>query len=278
MNGSMVKTKKIRPLLESDDKIIGHVYWTKDHSKFKPMLGNRALSRSQLKKLKKAFEIEQVMTPIIVNEKYEIIDGQHRQWVAKEMGLGIPYIVIDGLRMPHVQMLNSYMTNWTLLNFLYCYVEEGRDAYIEFEKMMSNFGFPVNVCLQLFTGNSSRRDESDVFKDGNFTFTQIDKERAYRWGAMLRLLMVQVDNSDIRRSMKSVISVGALVALFSLKEYDHSIMCDRMAKYSSLYASGFSGSIAHFKKTYLKIYNHRSRVENRIGYSRVMTDEEIKAA
>ena len=37
-----------------------------------------------------------LMCPIIVNENYEIIDGQHRYSASKELGLPIRYIVGEG--------------------------------------------------------------------------------------------------------------------------------------------------------------------------------------
>ena len=77
MNGNLNDKKKS---FKGEKKAspIGQIYVTKDYTKFKTLDGNRALSRSQIKKLTRSFESEQIPLPIIINEKYEVIDGQHR--------------------------------------------------------------------------------------------------------------------------------------------------------------------------------------------------------
>lgn len=71
------------------------VYSSRDYDSFKIINFNRELSKSNLQRLRtlteKEFKLH--MFPIIVSTNLEIIDGQHRFHVAKEMGAPIYYIV-----------------------------------------------------------------------------------------------------------------------------------------------------------------------------------------
>lgn len=64
-------------------KQIMAVFTTKDYSKFKHLEGNRNIVKPHLKRLKASMEKNYLFSPILINEKHEIIDGQHRFEVCK---------------------------------------------------------------------------------------------------------------------------------------------------------------------------------------------------
>ena len=66
---------------------------TTDYSIFKKINGNRGISHSHVTKLTAAIARRNLLQlfPIIVNEKMEIVDGQHRLWAAKRLKLPIYY-------------------------------------------------------------------------------------------------------------------------------------------------------------------------------------------
>ena len=81
-----------------DDKIIGNVYETFDYGRFRILLGNRNIP--SIEKISKSIDdVGCLVIPIIVNEKYEIIDGQTRYTAWKERNLPIYYIVREGYGM-----------------------------------------------------------------------------------------------------------------------------------------------------------------------------------
>lgn len=53
------------------------IYKTDDHTLFKKLEGNRDV-RSVEKIIKSIDNVGYVLSPILVNEKYEVIDGQNR--------------------------------------------------------------------------------------------------------------------------------------------------------------------------------------------------------
>ena len=59
---------------------------TNNYDIFKNMLGNRELKDKNYKKLMRSINEKQLIIPILVNEKFEIIDGQHRFSACKSLG------------------------------------------------------------------------------------------------------------------------------------------------------------------------------------------------
>ena len=57
--------------------IIGHIYETTDYGKFKVLCGNRFVDHSDMI-VESIKSVGLLNSPIIVNDKYEIIDGQNR--------------------------------------------------------------------------------------------------------------------------------------------------------------------------------------------------------
>ena len=70
-----------------------YIQKSKDYNIFKTLTGNRELNISHKEKLKKSFKENYLISPIIINEKYEIIDGQHRFNAARELGYYVYYIL-----------------------------------------------------------------------------------------------------------------------------------------------------------------------------------------
>ena len=78
------------------DEQYGVIYKTKEYDKFKNIKGNRRLNARNYIKLMRSMSEEQLIIPIICNENYEIIDGQHRYNSAKELGLDLYYFIVPG--------------------------------------------------------------------------------------------------------------------------------------------------------------------------------------
>ena len=72
------------------DKTVGHIFETTDYDIFKRLEGNRADIERRAKKVIKSIKaVGQIKAPIIVNERFEIIDGQARAEAFRRLGLPI---------------------------------------------------------------------------------------------------------------------------------------------------------------------------------------------
>lgn len=102
------------------------------------------------KKVEKSIkEIGELPIPIIVNEKNEIIDGQHRFVVCKKLGLPVFYITVPGLSIKQCGTINSASKTWTTKNRAHSYTSpeyEDNDSYIFYELLIEEFK-EINVTI-----------------------------------------------------------------------------------------------------------------------------------
>jgi len=105
--------------------------------------------------------------PIIVNDKFEIIDWQHRFEALRLLSKPIYYIVQPWLNMGDVQLLNSVAKNWTYEDYLKSYVSVGLPEYIKLHNFVIEYGLTVAIALSILGQNtmSNHRLEAIVRKD-----------------------------------------------------------------------------------------------------------------
>jgi hypothetical protein len=151
---------------------INDVFETTEYSAFKTLDGNRNLNPANLARLKKSMQEELLQVPIIVNEKMEIIDGQHRFESCKDLGLPLCFIIVKGYELPQVHKLNAIARNWGLPDYLHSYADLGLKDYILTKNFISKYGIPINSSLQLLsgitTGGGYSQSYAESFKAGTF--------------------------------------------------------------------------------------------------------------
>jgi len=145
-----------------------YVHTTEDYFMFKPLDGNRKKNQLHIKRLKKSMQENYLFTVIIVNENYEIIDGQHRFDVIKELGLPLHYIVCEGYGLKEVQVLNQNSKNWTADDYMEGYASLGMKDYVVYMNFKRNYKFGHNECMTLLGGNRFGGSTLHSFKDGTF--------------------------------------------------------------------------------------------------------------
>lgn len=113
------------------------VYVTKDYSRFKRLEGNREVLNRRVEKIIHSInEVGYVNNPILVNEKYEVIDGQGRLEAFKRLNIPVEYIMVKGIGVKECISMNINMENWTMEDFINCYAENGNDNYIKFKHLI----------------------------------------------------------------------------------------------------------------------------------------------
>jgi hypothetical protein len=156
------------------------IQFTTQYGKFSFIGGNRKVNSRNLNALRKSMEQEMLMSPIIVNEKYEIIDGQHRFLVRKEMGKEIPYIIMHGYGLEQVHTLNSISKIWGNKEYLEGYAGLGNVNYIKFREFQQKHRLSILSALSVLrdtalAGNHVRMYE---FRNGNFSLNDAQLQQA----------------------------------------------------------------------------------------------------
>lgn len=149
---------------------------TTDYSIFKLIEDNREIDHYK-KIICSIKDVGYIPVPIIVNEKYEIIDGQNRYAACKELGLPIYYIVIPGLNIIHCRSLNIGQTNWKLMDYIKSYATSKNASYIMFSDLIGKYKkIGIVAIYNAITGADA--PDNDRIKSGKFEMSEGNHEYA----------------------------------------------------------------------------------------------------
>lgn len=67
------------------------IFHTREYRKFKLIKGNRIVDENHVRALMKSMRNKDLLIPIAVNSKMEVLDGQHRLEARKRLAYDVPY-------------------------------------------------------------------------------------------------------------------------------------------------------------------------------------------
>ena len=134
------------------------VQLTADYDQFEVLGGNRTVSNRHVNRLVEQIENSGNITeisPITVNEKMQVIDGQHRLRAAEKAGVEVGYIVRPGLTVEDALQMNITAKTWTPFDYLNLYVQKNVKSYVKFAEILDNHSWlTVTVLLTIIAGDS----------------------------------------------------------------------------------------------------------------------------
>lgn len=150
----------------------GRVKVTDEYNLFSFANGNRGINPKHVKELRHSIEsIGVIPSPIIVNEKMEIIDGQHRFEACRMLNKPVYYLVIAGTTMKHAAAMNANNKSWRLEDFLDYYVNEGLPDYVFVKRMTNLSSLSLAMILRILG-----IQDMDSFRNGTARFTGDESE------------------------------------------------------------------------------------------------------
>lgn len=244
--GAMAKTSNHL----QQDKSVNTVQKTNDYTKFKTKKGNRELNKLHLKRLMSSVKELDLLhaNPILVNEQYEIIDGQHRFTVCQELKKPVYYIVVKGFGLREIQVLNANSKNWKLEDYIDGYCSMGKVDYCELKKYVESTNLGVSILIALFCGTDNSEYLNNL-RNGNLKITH--KNRG------LIVLQWIKDWEQYYQGFSRRSFVLALAHIYNVKGYNHEKMMQKMKYQSAKLVDSLN------TKTYLaileEIYNFKER-------------------
>lgn len=135
------------------DEVVGEIYTTKNYGQFKYFEGNR---KPEIRRnLKKSISENGMLVPIIVNNGFEIGDGQARFLAAKETNRPILYRIVSGITFEDIIKMNRTTHNWTLSDYVHRYTVEGNEEYMKLSELHSkNPHIPLSSMARTGMGRS----------------------------------------------------------------------------------------------------------------------------
>ena len=243
-------------------KTVAQVYQTTDYNGLQTTKGNRAINKLHVERLKKSFQNSYLMSPIIINEKDEVIDGQHRYQAAKELGLPINVICVNGYGLKEVQILNTNMKNWGKVDYLNAFCDLGYPEYLKFRNFMRRFReLPIGSCEPLLTQrlgqpsthtknfNNGGKYRTRYFEEGELVIKNYEQSIEYAE----KIMQIKPHYEGYHRR----IFVIAMMGVFLNDNYSHAQFLQKLQVNPG--SLQHCSNVTQYKLLIEDIYNYRSR-------------------
>lgn len=137
-----------------------------EYSKFKILPGNRNINTLHFNRLRDSMAEDFLFSPIIVNEKFEVIDGQHRLKCCEELKLPVYYLTCQGYGLSEIQRYNVNTKNWSMDDFMNGYIELGKKEYEFYKLFKDKYGFGHRESLRMLVNQSDHIRMNKDFMEG----------------------------------------------------------------------------------------------------------------
>lgn len=134
------------------------IYFTREYTHFKSIIGNRLLSEAKIKRIMRDIQEGLNMLkycPIIVDEEMNVIDGQHRLYVAKKLRENVYYVISKKASLQDIASMNSNTERWKGRDFMHCYVAQGNKNYEILSNYIDKYDLPITSAILLLSGKKN---------------------------------------------------------------------------------------------------------------------------
>jgi hypothetical protein len=234
------------------------VHTTTDYFLFKSIEGNRNKNLLHINRLKDSMTEKYLFTVIIVNENYEIIDGQHRFEVIKELNLPMHYIICDGYGLNEVHLLNQNSKNWNSDDYLEAYCNLNYPHYLNYAIFKDRYKFGHSVCMAIANNIASGANTAHVkdFYKGEFLFK--DFKKACSLAEKIEILG-QYYEGNKRRSF-----VLAMLQLFKNDNFEFTELLQKLKTQPTALVD--CSNTTQYISLIEEIYNYRRKVKVGLRY------------
>lgn len=248
-------------------QVVGQVCQTMDYSLFKTLKGNRNVNQAHLHRLTKSIGEKYLLSPIVVNERFEIIDGQHRFQAAKANNLPVYYIIAIGYGLNEVQILNTNSSNWNNMDYLKAYCDMGLEPYLKFKIYVNRW--PQFKFASLYAIVTQHQSYARNIKSKS-VISATNKKGTVHKNIFANGELVIADNAVIEKTAQRIIDfkpfyenynrstfVQAMIGIFSLKHYDHERMLNKLSIQPTTLKD--CTSVTQYRKLLTDIYNYKAQ-------------------
>src|SRR5260221_10017100 len=127
---------------------------TTDYKMFNRLVGNRTKHEILIQQLMESFSEKpqlRVARPVLLNEKYEMIDGQHRLEASTRLKIPVYYMVVPGLTVDDARLLNALQRTWNIMDYAKSFAETGHPKYRYFMNLIKEYELTPGIMLKYKT-------------------------------------------------------------------------------------------------------------------------------
>lgn len=156
---------------------MGQIHRTRDYDMFSLISGNRDVKKLGILESEISRKNMLPAFPIIVNTRYEVLDGQHRLAVAKRLGLEVSYIVDDSIKLQDIPLAANCVRKWNMEDHLKHYATRGNKNYVELQRLLSEFPFATVALVLHIVPRAGFGQREQWFQSGEFSSAGLDHVR-----------------------------------------------------------------------------------------------------
>lgn len=250
-------------------KIIGQIFEEENYDIFHRLPDNRDVFGRRLNQLIASISTKYILNPVIVNEKFEIIDGQGRFEALKTLGKPIHYIIVPGVGSDECRMMNKYNTKWTQLDFAKSFAKAGLQSYANLLKACELSKLTVGKAMRLANHGmkAKRSDVESAFERGELKFTQEDIQKVIN----TKELADEISEALQYTGRTNDAFLTGVKIISETEGYKHSRMLSNCKKQRASYQqmSRLSDQLIEFER----IYNYNLSSKNKLYFSDYMRNK-----
>lgn len=232
---------------------IGNVYITSDYTIFKDLIGNREDVAGRAKRLMSSIKERGQLNPIIVNKRYEVVDGQARLMALKELDMPVKYMVCD-YDIEDVIAINNTATKWSTRDYVKSFKLQGNSNYAYLEALFEEFKDMSKTTIMCACSARMASSASALgIAQGTFKLSADRYHEAQRELQYVRLFLPYLKYLGGR----SAVYQQALIFCYRTPEVDNDVLFDKFQKNMSFLIP--AANVLTATQTIEKIYNYNKK-------------------
>ena len=241
---------------------------TKKYEMFGLIKGNREVNKKRVEKIATSIEAENLLefSPILVNERMEVIDGQHRLAAAKLLGVDIYYRVLSGGGFEDCVVLNTNTKAWSLHDYVKMYAAQGNPNFIGLAEFIKRSGRGFSQAMVFVHGANTKERGVLVeqIKKGTVVFNGKAVDELFLfYDDIFRLIYSRKVDKRCQIWMNGRRFAEGLLRFY--KEHEGIIKTDVLKRHVEEKIESITnrGTTGGFYRMFVEIYNHRLRGQDR---------------
>lgn len=178
------KSKFLTTYVNAQNQTV-NVYVTEAYDDFILVEANREVVEKTVRKIMDSMLIRVEHAPITVNEKGEVMDGQHRLEAYRRLKFPITFEMIAGLKVENIRRLNAIQKEWKILDHLHAGAMEDELSYKWLYNFCKTHSIQPTIAIVLLTGGGSSIITIEAIRSGKFKTSKDDRVRATERMAIL---------------------------------------------------------------------------------------------
>ena len=263
-NSSQMKTisklgnKFKRSELVGNDKV-STVFYESNYSKFTFLPANRPIKEPRIDRLIGLLNQPRgQLDPVIINEHWEVIEGQHRVKACKALNIPVMCVMSQGAKLDDCIVMNNTQDRWSFHDYLHSHGHDSRPNCEEYQKIktfLDEYQLNTTVATWLLSGNKDDYGKSD-FQSGKFKV----KSLSYAESQGAYFNKIKSFNSKLPNKVKFGL---AFVIIQKLPKFSIATCLTQLEKYHGRYFKQSGGNKDELVELLISCYNYRLRPKNK---------------